>query len=226
MMADAGDHYAAAAARIAAMAADLDDTTLATRLPACPDWTVRDVVCHLTGVARDVTSNNMAGAPSRAWTDAQVECRRDVPLAAVLEEWEELVPVVCHFVKKAPALVGLIMVNDVTAHEHDLLGALGRTGDRDGDTVRFAFEALVGRIGTKLTEAGKPALRVVADDRAYIAGEGEPVATATGSPFEFIRAFTGRRSPDQLRALFTAGDPEVFVGSISVFEPRADPLLE
>ena len=225
-MADAADHYTAAAARIAGIVAELDDSELATPVAACPDWTVRDVVCHLTGVAKDITSNNTDGAPGRAWTDAQIECRKGLPLAAVLEEWHGLVPVVCQFMAQAPALVGSILVNDITAHEHDLLGALGRTGDRDGDTVRFALEGLVGRVGAKLTEAGKPALRVVAGDQEFTAGEGEPVATVTGSPFEFIRAFTGRRSPDQLRALFTAGDPEVFVGSMSVFEPRPDPLVE
>ncbi|MDQ1506379.1 MAG: hypothetical protein QOD57_4106 [Actinomycetota bacterium] len=225
-MADAADHYEAATVRIAGIVRNLDDRQLATPVPACPGWTVRDLVCHLTGVAKDVTANNMAGAPGRAWTDAQVNTRTDVPLAGVLEEWEALVPVVRRFMGEAPALMGSILVSDVTAHEHDLLAAVGRTGDRDGGTVHFAFEGLVGRVGTKLTEAGKPALRVVAGDRELVAGDGEPAATVTCSPFEFIRAFTGRRSPDQLRALFTAGDPEVFVGSMSVFEPRPDPLVE
>lgn len=225
-MADAAAHYAAAAARMTALVSGLDDASLSGPVAACPDWTVRDVICHVTGVAKDVTSNNMAGAPGRAWTDAQVESRTGLPMAAVLEEWQALVPVVQEFVARAPSIVGAILVNDLTAHEHDVLGALGRTGERDGDTVRFAFENLVPRIGAKLAEAGKPALRVVAEGREYVAGEGEPVGTVTGSPFEFIRAFTGRRSPDQLRGLFTAGDPEVFVDSMSVFEPRLEPLIE
>jgi uncharacterized protein (TIGR03083 family) len=187
---------------------------------------VRDVVCHLTGVAKDITTHNMDGAPGRDWTDAHITGRAGLPIGAVLDEWEVLVPAVQQFIGRAPAQVGAILVNDVTAHEHDLLGALGRTGDRDGETVRFAFEALVGRIGTRLTEAGKPALRVVTGDGEFVAGDGEPAATVTGTPFEFIRAFTGRRAPAQLRALFTAGDPEVFVGSMTVFEPRPDALVE
>ena len=225
-MADAADHYEAAADRVAGLVGGLDAAQLAAPVAACPDWTVRDLVGHLVGVASDITSGNTAGAPSRAWTDAQVQSRAGRPLSAVLEEWQELVPVVRRFVGEAPPMVGAILVNDVTNHEHDMLAALGRTGDRDGDTVRFAFERLVPRIGAKLTEAGTPALRIVAEGREYVAGEGEPAATVTGTPFEFIRAFTGRRCPDQLRALFTAGDPEVFVGSMSVFEPRADPLVE
>lgn len=225
-MTDAASHYAAAAARITAVVTDLDAAALATRVAACPEWTVRDVIGHLAGAAKDVTSNNTAGAPGWALTNAQVESRASLPLQAVLEEWQTLLPVVEAFVGRAPAIVGTILVNDVTAHEHDVLGALGRIGDRDGDTVRFAFENLLPRIGAKLTEAGKPALRVVAAGQEYVAGEGEPAATVTGSPFEFIRAFTGRRSPDQLRALFTAGDPEPFLDSMSVFEPRSEPLME
>jgi hypothetical protein len=99
-MADAADHYAPAASRMTALVSGLDDSALARPVAACPEWTVREVICHLTGVAGAVTSNNMASA------------------------------------------------------------------------------------------------------------------------------FTGHRSPDQLRALFTACDPETFVESMSVFEPRPDPVIE
>lgn len=79
-MADAAEHYTAAAGRIVGIVAELDDSELATPVAACPDWTVRDVVCHLTGGAKDITSNNTDGAPGRAWTDAQMFEPRPDPL--------------------------------------------------------------------------------------------------------------------------------------------------
>jgi hypothetical protein len=45
---------------------ELDEAALARPVAACPDWSVRDVVCHLSGVASDITSHNMEGAPGRA----------------------------------------------------------------------------------------------------------------------------------------------------------------
>ena len=42
-------------------------------VPATPQWTVHDVVAHLSGISEDATSGNMAGAPGDAWTAAQVE---------------------------------------------------------------------------------------------------------------------------------------------------------
>ena len=56
--------------------------------PACPGWTVHDVVAHLSGAVDDALQGRMEGAPSPAWTARQVEARHDQSVAAILAEWE------------------------------------------------------------------------------------------------------------------------------------------
>jgi hypothetical protein len=41
-------------------------------VPACPDWSVLRTVSHLVGSAEDIVSQNVQGAGTDAWTQAQV----------------------------------------------------------------------------------------------------------------------------------------------------------
>lgn len=41
-------------------------------VPACPDWTIRQTLAHLTGVAQDVVAGNMADKAGGSWTRAQL----------------------------------------------------------------------------------------------------------------------------------------------------------
>jgi hypothetical protein len=41
-------------------------------VPACPAWTIRQVVAHLTGVAQDIVSFNLEDKAADSWTHAQV----------------------------------------------------------------------------------------------------------------------------------------------------------
>lgn len=58
------------------------------------------------------------------------------------------------------------------------------------------------RVGLDRPRAAEhPALRLVADDEVFQAGEGEPAAAVTATTYELVMALSGRRSPDQIRAL-------------------------
>ena len=41
-------------------------------VPACPGWTIRQVVAHLTGVAQDIVAVNLEKKGTGPWADAQV----------------------------------------------------------------------------------------------------------------------------------------------------------
>jgi hypothetical protein len=66
-----GTVYEGGRRRILELVADLDDRAVATPVPACPEWSVQDVVAHLTGVCADIMAGNVAGAATDPWTAAQ-----------------------------------------------------------------------------------------------------------------------------------------------------------
>jgi uncharacterized protein (TIGR03083 family) len=189
--------------RITGLVADLDDSQASTPVPACPGWTVHDVVAHLAGGLADALAGRLAGAGTDAHTAIQVEDRRGVPLAGILEEWTTNALQVEPLMDRAGEL-GRQGVADVVSHEHDIRGALGRPGARSTDAIRVGL----GFGATRLIEQASTdgvALRVQTTDGAAF-GPGRAEVTLTGEPFELLRAITGRRSVDQLREMKWEGN--------------------
>ena len=101
-MADLAGAYADARRRLRELLAGLDETALAAQVPACPAWTVRDVVAHVTGVAADAAGGTYFSGAADAWSDirlaaardvwtaGQVQSRRDRPVEALVAEWGRL----------------------------------------------------------------------------------------------------------------------------------------
>jgi hypothetical protein len=69
---ESADLYAATRARVTETAQALTAEQLNTRVPACPDWTVHNLISHLAGVAGDFVAGNLDGAPRPPWTAVQV----------------------------------------------------------------------------------------------------------------------------------------------------------
>jgi uncharacterized protein (TIGR03083 family) len=138
--------------RITAFVRGLPDGADQTVVPACPAWTVHDVIAHLVGITDDAIAGRMQGVTTDPWTAAQVERGRGVPTAELLERWDRQGPMI------EPGLVASpLAVVDAVTHEHDLYGALGRAVERDSAAVAFAcrtigagsFEELRARLGRR-----------------------------------------------------------------------------
>jgi uncharacterized protein (TIGR03083 family) len=75
-------------ARVEDLVSDLDDTGLgATSL--CPDWRVRDVVAHLTGIAADVLAGDTSNAGKPEVTARHVAVGAAAPVPDLLAEFTE-----------------------------------------------------------------------------------------------------------------------------------------
>jgi hypothetical protein len=85
------------------------------------------------------------------------------------------------------------LVIDVTSHEHDVRGAVGRPGHRDAPAVAYALESVVETLAA-WWPAGLPAVRLAGDSGAWTLGAGAPAASLRASDFELLRAVMGRRS--------------------------------
>jgi uncharacterized protein (TIGR03083 family) len=205
--------YAQTRARILEVLWGAGPTASATQVPSCPDWSVHDVVAHVTGLCTDILNGSVEGAATDPWTAAQVEARRGQPLADVLAEWEKVGPEVAAFLDDFPVPYGSQVVADLTIHEHDIRGALGLPGARGADTVAAATEFLVATfVHPAAEELGLPALEVQMDGHVRRLGAGAaPAGTLSVEPFELFRALTGRRSAKQVRALSWTIDPEPYL---------------
>ena len=197
--------YREGRARVTELVRDLDGDALATPVPACPSWTVRDLLCHLVGLPTDVNAGNIDGAGTDPWTAAQLASRTSCDRDTLLAEWE----------REAPAFEAIIPmidpprpVFDIIVHEQDLRGALGTPGARDSAGVRLLVDIALGRLASEIDAAELLALELAMEDDGFVAGAGDVVDRWDVERFELFRSFAGRRSAAQVKAL---GCPVVYV---------------
>lgn len=207
-----GSIYAEGRVRLTDLVTSNDPEGRTKPVPGCPEWSVRDVIAHVTGVCADVLAGRMDGVTTEPWTAAQVTTRKDTPLPEILAEWAEVAPQVEAMAPHFPSRVDEQWVLDLTTHEQDIRGALGAPGARDaaGLLVGVDFAATVA-LAASIQGRGLPALRVIAGDKDWVLGDGEPAARVEGSPFELLRSMTGRRSAAQIRGLQWDGDVDAFL---------------
>lgn len=244
-MADLGATYDDTRRKISEYVRALDERDLERRLPAAPEWTVRDVIAHLAGdvaciLAGDFPQEFFAafGEPDgvaslNRWTHSQVESRRSRSLDDVLDEWETESKVIVEMMDGSrpwpegiPPFGSIILLTDVTVHQQDIYGAFGEERDRDAPAIRIANAGYIVGMGWRLAPAGIPPLRVVSGDSERTTGEGEPAATVRASRFEMFRALSGRRNPDQIAAYDWDGDPTPYLPYFYPYGVRREALVE
>src|SRR2546429_5318892 len=81
--------YAGARARISDLARGASEGELALTVPACPDWTVKDLLAHCVGIASDTAAGNLERMGAPAWTHAQASSRAAPTVSELLGEGGE-----------------------------------------------------------------------------------------------------------------------------------------
>jgi uncharacterized protein (TIGR03083 family) len=208
------------------IAVGLDADTQARTVPACPDWDVRDLLSHVTGIATDLSGGRRPeNGDAQGWVDRQVEERRDRTAAEVSEEWSTSGPAFEAMIEAAPQrLWGLTY--DLVVHEMDLRGAIGDRSGRDSDDVRLAAELGLRLVALDLDKAALPAFRAVIDGTEHVVGDGEPELTLTGSSYEVLRLLGSRRTMEQLRSADFEGDLDRYLAGILHMDPPSADLGE
>lgn len=224
---DIANEYRDARLRIARKVRELGSDELATPVPACPGWTVKDVVAHLTGAAIDQVSGNMADAPKPRWTAAHVAAGAGSSAADLMERWEGVAGELESTIASDPDDY-TFFVADILCHEMDIESALADDLHQTPlSTIHWLASNFVRVMDLKLNAANLPALKIVTDRDEWIAGDSATAAVLEApSAFELARAMTGRRSREQIAAWSWSGDPETYLPYLSVFEPRSEPLEE
>lgn len=212
-------------------AADADAIT-ARVVPACPAWTVPQLVSHMVGSVDDVLAGNVEGAASDAWTAAQVERNAGIPLETLLDHWDEVGPELEAALPLIPRAPASQIVLDLTTHEQDLRGALGAPGARDSAGITVAFGFMAKSLDRLIKTSALPTLEITTTDRVVTLGdvaEGEEAQVHLAGPlFDLFRSFGGRRTLDQIRALDWSADPTPYLDAYfgGILTPPPTPLDE
>jgi len=204
--------------RVIALMAGPDDAAWSTPVPACPGWSVRDVVAHMTAVAEDWATGRLTGPPSDDETAAHVARFAHHDIADILAAWSVAAAQLdrlCATARLEPPL------GDVACHEHDIRGAIGRPGARDSAAVWDTTDRLLTMLSTPVP------MRVTVEDAKYRSGpDGEPEIALRTTRFEALRWRTGRRSRAQLTAMDWSGDPTPVLDHLYLFGPATADLVE
>lgn len=198
--------YREARQRVVGLTMGLSAEELARTVPACPEWTVHQVVAHLSGAASDLVSGRMEGAPSDEWTARHVAERENVPVQDLLEQWNDF----GERIGEMPRIPYQLALDAIT-HEADLRAALGR--DRLPDAVWQP--TLVWMTPRRLTD-------VTVKTELGELGDGPITLDVDG--YELWRAFFGRRSRRQMES-WNWSDPAP-IDRIPFFPARQTDLME
>jgi uncharacterized protein (TIGR03083 family) len=144
--------YAAQQEQFLSLVLDHGDRS-ATRVPACPDWEVRDVVAHVAGLASDAATgglpemdlleqwrDDVVATARDAMTAEQVRRSDDRAIQEIASDWKELLGTLAPMLRGTfpfpdPAPFGLsaILVTDLAVHDQDVRGPSARP---EATTVR------------------------------------------------------------------------------------------
>ena len=204
--------------RIIALAGELDAEQLAGTVPACPKWTIRDLLAHLAGGTADIVNDNLDGAPGDQWTAALVKARAGRSVPELLDEWAELGPRWEAIALKAehPSFIVRNPYLDAGVHEADLHGALGLERPPP-EVYRTIVASVLPRVASGFDGAG--VFTVTTPDGEYRLGTGTTEAAVTVDTSELGRALFGRRSRAQIEAWDWTGSPGEFAERLSIM-PR------
>jgi uncharacterized protein (TIGR03083 family) len=227
--------------RVAELGDDLVPEQWATRVPACPLWTVRDLVSHLAGVAADATEGRFYDGALDAWTDPALAQRREAWTARHVEARRADEPrlVLADFVRAGHRLVAALrrgdsracdvpgwMVGapaaDLAAHVDDLREALGMAPDPEAPITRYGAASYRGWLRSRIERLGLAPLVLADGTQAWVlGGDGEPGAVLKADPHELWRAISGRRRLDDVGSWEWQGDPTPYLPILSPYPPPA-----
>ena len=214
----AARHYQETKGRIVGLVTELDDTGLNTPVPACPGWSVRDVVTHVVAVAEDWVGGRLVGPPTDAQTAAQIARFGDRDLSEILTAWTDAAAALDRMAESAGVKPPL---GDITSHEHDVRAAIGRPGARDSAAVWSSSDQLLANLRTPIP------LLVTVEDGQYLTKPGADTEIRLRTTrFEGLRWRTGRRSRAQLAAMDWSDDPTPVLDHLFLFGPAGADVYE
>ncbi|MCD9624997.1 maleylpyruvate isomerase N-terminal domain-containing protein [Rhabdothermincola salaria] len=213
-MGDLFEAYDRVRMRMIELVEGCDPDELARTVPACPDWSVTDLVAHCSGLPAALSSGDVPGGELQAWLDGLVEARRGRSLASLVEEWTSIDEGLRGLLSGGAGL----LFDDLAVHEHDLRGAIGRA-DYDALDVDMVLPRTLAGLTAPLEAAGLGSIEARCGVRTWRSHDAPPGWVLVTTPWEVTRAVNSRRTADELRALPHEGEVEPYLAVLDAHLP-------
>ncbi|HET7734525.1 MAG TPA: maleylpyruvate isomerase family mycothiol-dependent enzyme [Nocardioidaceae bacterium] len=228
--------YADGVGHVLSLVDGLDERALATMVPACPDWSVHDLVAHLAGIALDATrgryfddalsawqSPELAAARD-AWTAGQVAARVGLEPAELVAELRAVGQGYADALRRGDPLTcrvpGWLLespVADLAVHLDDLREALG-VPPEPSLVTDTGFAGFRGWLASRIAVTGLAPLRMSDGTAEWVLGGDAPAgASVVGSQHELFRVISGRRGLTEIAALSWEGDSTPYLAVLSPY---------
>jgi uncharacterized protein (TIGR03083 family) len=220
---DAIAEWTNAQGRVVDLVQSLDADEAERSVPACPDWTVTQLLAHMVGLNADVLAGDEPDDHNSTWTQRQVDRRAGREPADLVAEWLALTQPMQDWMREH----GTRPLNDAVIHEQDMRGAVDRPGGRDSDGLVAVREAMAERFATRVRAAHLAPVELRSPVWIFSTGDGDPGLELFAPEFDLTRALMTRRTADQLRQWSTAGAIDPYLPVFASLGPLPDrPLPE
>jgi uncharacterized protein (TIGR03083 family) len=201
--------------RVIELVADLPPDRAELYVPACPDWTVRDLLSHMVGLGADVVAGDEPDDHNEAWTSKQVANRQGRDVAALVAEWQDLTRPIQDWMRARNTRP----LGDVIIHEQDLRGALRVPGGRDSGGVAAIRDRFTGRFSAAL--GARPPIALQGQSWSWCSAGDPADATVVvrADEFDLARALVTRRSAAQIRSWTVRGDVDPYLDAFALLGP-------
>lgn len=190
-------------------------------VPACPEWTVRDLLAHVVDGCR-YRYRNLGGHTEPL---PRIE---ELGIPELLEEWTWMGPIVESLLGDKRGFGYDVLVMDVFAHELDLRRVAQLPPPADHPAFPTAVGLLLGGFSASVYAHGLPALHIETEGAQWVAGWGRPAATVRAHRLDLFRTLAGRRTHRQIAELEwnAAADPWLPAFTWGPFDPPTQPTEE
>jgi len=179
----------------------------ATRMvPSCPEWSVKDVVAHVSGLVADILAGVKGPLGSDEATSRQVSTRAAMSLSEICDEWQANADAIVAPLVAEP-LRGLGLTADLAVHVHDLAEMLDEVDVPPTEATESGCARYVPLLQERAAEQLDLALTVTLDDVTWVPEAGSAPLAVTCTSAELLRSVTGRRTREQVEAMTWQGDP-------------------
>jgi hypothetical protein len=229
--------------RVVDLIGPLSAAELDRRTPACPPWSVRDLLAQLAA-----SSAAFADGAADAWLAGRppvpdgivpdgivldgvvpdgvvgadgVPGRPRRAVAELIASWQRHLPEITQIPLSSQSWLPIL--HQALSYEADIRGAIGAPM-LPADALAAAWPLLTEPIQRRLAPLGTVLLKL--DEQLIVVGDGSPGLEVEATQFDFWRAWFGRRSRAQIRGWVRAGDPVPFAELLPVFPPRDTDLIE
>ncbi|WP_107772787.1 FAD-dependent monooxygenase [Nocardioides sediminis] len=229
--------------RLVVLVDGLSDAQLGTRVPACPLWSVQDLVAHLCGVAEDSVRGAFFDGAMQAWADpetavrreawtaGQVEARRGLDRHRLVAELERHGQALVRGLRRGdratvdvPGWIIAAPAADLAVHLGDLREALGLPPDAQSPIARYGFASYRSWLGDRVSARGLAPLRL-ADPHGtaewVVGGPAAPGAAVEADAHELFRAISGRRCLDDVARWRWRGEAAPYLPLLSPYAPSS-----